>query len=158
MPNGKASNLVKDIKVLDAIYLAAEAWENVTQSTIANCFEFAFKGERYLRALSDVPVPHEMTPSEFEGQVDMPQDFFQNDEELADETMEADDQTEIDDGNKEDVTTNEFMTSLQTVRDFLQKTGASQEIFHSITKMERIGTALKIERQSQSRITDFFSK
>ena len=69
-----------------------------------------------------------------------------------------DDQTEIDDGNKEDVTTNEFMTSLQTVRDFLQKTGASQEIFHSITKMERIGTALKIERQSQSRITDFFSK
>ena len=48
------------------------------------------------------------------------------------------------------------MTSLQTVRDFLQKTGASQEIFHSITKMERIGTALKIERQSQSRITDFF--
>ena len=48
--------------------------------------------------------------------------------------MEVDDQTEIDDGNKEDVTTNEFMTSLQTVRDFLQKTGASQEIFHSITK------------------------
>ena len=87
-----------------------------------------------------------------------PQDFFQNDEETADETMEADDQTEIDDGNKEDVTTNEFMTSLQTVRDFLQKTGASQEIFHSIMKMERIGTALKIERQSQSRITDFFSK
>ena len=87
-----------------------------------------------------------------------PQDFFQNDEETADETMEADDQTEIDDGNKEDVTTNEFMTSLQTVRNFLQKTGASQEIFHSITKMERIGTALKIERQSQSRITDFFSK
>ena len=81
---------------------------------------------------------------------------IQNDEETADETMEADDQTEIDDGNKEDVTTNEFMTSLQTVRDFLQKTGASQEIFHSITKMERIGTALKIERQSQSRITDFF--
>ena len=53
-----------------------------------------------------------------------PQDFFQNDEETADETMEADDQTEIDDGNKEDVTTNEFMTSLQTVRNFLQKTGA----------------------------------
>ena len=50
------------------------------------------------------------------------------------------------------------MTSLQTVRNFLQKTGASQEIFHSIAKMERIGTALKIERQSQSRITDFFFK
>ena len=88
----------------------------------------------------------------------MPQDFFQNDEETADETMEADDQTEIDDGNKEDVTTNEFMTSLQTVRNFLQKTGASQEIFPPITKMECIGTALKIERQSQSRITDFFFK
>ena len=39
-----------------------------------------------------------------------------------------------------------------------KQAGASQEIFHSITKMERIGTALKIERQSQSRITDFFSK
>ena len=84
--------------------------------------------------------------------------FKQKDEETTDEAMEVDDQTEIDDGNKEDVTTNEFMTSLQTVRNFLQKTGASQEIFHSITKMERIGTALKIERQSQSRITDFFSK
>ena len=81
---------------------------------------------------------------------------MQNDEERTDEAMEVDDQTKIDDGNKEDVTTNEFMTSLQTVRDFLQKTGASREIFHSITKMERIGTALKIERQSQSRITDFF--
>ena len=52
----------------------------------------------------------------------------------------------------------EFMTSLQTARNFLQKTGASQEIFHSIKKMECIGTALKIERQSQSRITIFFSK
>jgi len=72
--------------------------------------------------------------------------------------MEADDQAEIDDGNKEDVTTNEFMTSLQTVRNFLQKTGASQEIFHSITKMERIGTALKIERQSQQELLIFFSK
>ena len=48
------------------------------------------------------------------------------------------------------------MTSLQTASNFLQKTGASQEIFNSITKMEHVGTALKIKRQSQSRITDFF--
>ena len=78
---------------------------------------------------------------EFKAQVDLP--HFEKDDKTTNKAMEVDYETEKYHENKENFTPNDFMTSLQNLRDFPQKTGASQEICHSLRKMECIGIVLK---------------
>ena len=67
----RALEVAKTVSVLDALYLAKESWDAVSQETIANCFRKAGFSEPGVEvceednALADVPTPPNMTAEEF---------------------------------------------------------------------------------------------
>ena len=67
----------KNVSLLDAIHLAAELWDLVTETTIKNCFNhggFAPKNDEELSPLHDVDIPVYMAPDDFERIVDQDAD------------------------------------------------------------------------------------
>ena len=58
----------KNVSLLDAIHLAAESWDLVTETTIKTCFKhggFAPKNDEELNPLHDVDIPVDMAPNDF---------------------------------------------------------------------------------------------
>ena len=70
-PDCRALDVAKSFSLLDALFLAKQSWESVSQQTIANCFQKAgFLATSNTtssedNALSDVPTPVNMTVEEF---------------------------------------------------------------------------------------------
>ena len=69
--------MVRNVPLLDALYLAKEAWDLVSLRTIKNCFS---KGGFYeplvvADSTDDVPAPANMTEEEFEDLVNMDSDL-----------------------------------------------------------------------------------
>ena len=75
---------------MDALYLAKESWDTVSQETIVNCFRKAGFSEPGVdvceedNALADVPTPPSMTAEEFANFITMG-----NDLEIAGELSDA---------------------------------------------------------------------
>ena len=134
-PTTKASVAVKNIRLIDSIYMLKDAWAKVTPATFANCFAHAgFKTDNeQLEELNvNVPTPENLSDEVF-------QDFFNIDQdleicgELTDTeitqdvkrrrlcTDDTDHETDEDDDLPMPVASRKDVnTALQTLRSFLQ--------------------------------------
>ena len=76
-PDKHIKDMFKTITLLDAFHLQSESWDEVKSQTIANCYRHGgFKiiptedFNMAFNSLEDVPVPSNMTDSEFSEMVD----------------------------------------------------------------------------------------
>ena len=163
-----AIRAVKSVSVLDAIYLCAEAWKKVTQTTIKNCFDHAFfslQAEEQPQdqpdlGLHDVPLPHGMELQDFEAEVRRAQVLEDYDEDSDDDQGDEEtDRGEDEEGDPEElkITPVECLKALSAVRQYCQSNGI-EEVHSSLLHIENECHKAVSERQKQSRISDFFKK
>ena len=77
-PTTKASVAVKNIRLIDSIYMLKDAWAKVTPATIANCFAHAgFKTDNeQLEELNvNVPTPENLSDEVFQDFLNIDQDL-----------------------------------------------------------------------------------
>ena len=141
----------KSVSLLDAIHLAAESWDQVTETTIKNCFKhggFSPKNDEQLNPLHDVDIPVDMAPDDFERIVDQDVDApvvgELTDQELIQASLPSNDNDD-DESDEEDVEPplREILESLTEVRTFSQKNGLSTHILSSLKTIENMVTQEK---------------
>ena len=139
--------MVRNVPLLDALYLAKEAWDLVSLRTIKNCFS---KGGFYeplvvADSTDDVPAPANMTEEEFEDLVNMDSDLPIAGELTDAELIEAVQQRSVDaeemDDDEEEPQVLSIAQKMQMVDYFRQfikkKTGmqTAMPVFNSIEQM-----------------------
>ena len=132
----------------------------MSSETIQNCFQNAFKGQKFEEILDNFPVPPDMSLESFKAQLNPENDMdchehYESDEEELESIQEAEENKHV-----EAVTTSEFLIHLNGVRSYIQSRGASENIYNSIHELEVIGLNDKIESSSknQPKITGFLLK
>ena len=76
-PDKHVKDMIKNVNLLDALHLLSEAWDDVKEKTIVNCFKHGgFESNQNnipreeFDALDDVPIPSNMSEKEFCKMVD----------------------------------------------------------------------------------------
>ena len=159
--NKNASNIVKEVSVLDAVHMLADAWKLVKPSTIANCFKKAFKREAnvHVEVLADVPTPENMDREEFEALIEQDVDDVKAEEDVEEENMvEAGQETEHETEQK--ISYKECLESVAKVRNYCQEREGRVEsiVYDSLTYVQNMCLVEAREKKKQRRITDFFKK
>ena len=156
--------------MLDAAYLLSEAWDDVKQETVANCFRHSKFTKREisnenLDVLGDIVLPENMTMGELMDQIDIDKDVevagSYTDEQLVEEVKRKRQKTDFidhddDDETEVDIPTAEVLAALRIVRQFSQKNNYSQDII-SLRNIERKIVLQKAANSKQTNIDSFFT-
>ena len=164
-PDKHIKDMFKTITLLDALQLLSESWDEVKSQTIANCYTHGgFKiipaedSNVAFNALEDVPVPSNMTDSEFSEMVD-PNERAPTFSELSKKNRNEDCfSSDSEDEVEPDISDQEILKSLFMARNYAQKNGLSKEIFSSLSKMEQSVSKDMMHKKKQSKITEYFKK
>lgn len=160
---------MKTINLRDAIYMLHDAWTQVKQPTIVNCYAKAGFEDPEAETVNDecntIHPPKNMTPEQFEEAVnqdaDLPVCGELTDEELMTEVkrrrlneqdFSEDDQ---DDEKTEDVTTKEIHDAVCKIRTFLQLHGLESSRRHFLDIEDDINLNIQLKKR-QTTITAFF--
>ena len=168
--NSKMKDVVKNVNLLDAAYLLSEAWDDVKQETVANCFRHSKFTKREisnenLDVLGDIVLPENMTMGELMDQIDIDKDVevagSYTDEQLVEEVKRKRQKTDFidhddDDETEVDIPTAEVLAALKIVRQFSQKNNYSQDII-SLRNIERKIVLQKAATSKQTNIDSFFT-
>ena len=162
-----AISLVKKVPMIEAVYMAAEAWKSVKESTICNVFKKVWGTEACKEklvdfdALDEVPCPPQMERETFLSQVDLEAPFQADLEMEADEFESNNNQNEPNENDPEPEKVHsiaETLLSLSNIRAHLMSLGEDTEAFDSLKKLESIFIKKTIEesQSKQADITKFF--
>ena len=162
----KAEDLVKKIRVIDALYLLDEAWKKVTPQTIQNCFNKAFKAEAKSdlnELLHDVELPAGIEDrQQYFGPLLQMEANFEADVELNLHLEDSDeDEEEVEEEPpKPELKNTEVLQMLEKIRGHMvAKPGVQSEWIHGLNGLESVLIKeIENERRVQPRITNYFSK
>ncbi len=120
-----ASNTAKEIAVLDAVHMLADAWKLVKPSTIANCFRKAFNRDAdvHMEVLADIPTPGNMDREEFEALVEQDVDNGKIEEEDDEQNVVEDEPGEVEQEMKQEtkISYKECLECVAKVRNYCQE-------------------------------------
>ena len=155
-----ATNFAKKTSVLDAIHLISQAYKFVTSETISNCFQNAFKGEKFEKTLENFPLPPNISLESFQAQLKSENEIDCHENFDSEEENDIESVQEIENVSTEVVSTNQFLHHLNSVRSYIQSRGASDTIYNALQDLESIALHDKIENSSknQTKITHFLLK
>lgn len=167
----KAVDAIKQITLCDALHMLNEAWNEVKESTLKNCFSKAgFKSKDNALEEDEVedeemPPPDNMTAEEFEELINLDSDLeiagTLSDAEIVAATQkrkmseESEDEGEMEASAPKEPSSQQLMESLNHLRYYLQKDGDDKMIFY-ITEIEKKIQQDSSEKKKQSKISSFF--
>ena len=165
-PDKRALDVVRNVSLLDALYLAKEAWDLVSLRTIKNCFSkggFCELGT-VAHCLTDVSVPTNMTQEEFEGYVNIDSDLATagelTDAELLEVVQEGStcgkESEDEEESDPQALSLTQKIEMVDSLRAFIQETGmqTAMPVFNSI---EQIVFAEASACQRQRTLDSYFS-
>ena len=130
-----AKDLVKKVRVIDAITMLFAAWSKVSSATIKNCFSKAFEldgqdlncneNDSY-DLLGDVQVPLNMEMHEFVDAIDFDEEKdFEIEQSIYVDVAGGEEEEDVPDTVAVSTTTAQAMTSLAALRSWSQEIGMS---------------------------------
>ena len=136
------------------------AYKFVTSETISNCFQNAFKGEKFEKTLENFPLPPNISLESFQAQLKSENEIDCHENFDSEEENDIESVQEIENVSTEVVSTNQFLHHLNSVRSYIQSRGASDTIYNALQDLESIALHDKIENSSknQTKITHFLLK
>ena len=157
--NIHAGELVKRIKVIDALHLLKSAWDCVTPETIRNCwrkcFDYEFNPPTDEEIMAEVEIPEGFDPQTFLSQVDM------EPEEDWDLILSDDDDEEMDTAEPERKNDpSELLKMVHALREDLQsKDTTTPEMLATLESIERqYVIEVQAKENIQPKITSFFKQ
>ena len=173
----RAAEMAQKLTALDSLHMQCEAWNRITQATIANCYRRASfvlssdgsdDEEENRPNETEVYVPPGMAADDFERYAAVDADLSTEDDisetDIVSAQQPSDDQlsdNNDDDDDDDDVTTEPVSfavakQSLENIRKFMEQKGcASYEEFY---KLEAAVNGLHHDNAEQSSIFDFFAR
>lgn len=171
----KAADAIKTITLIDAIHMIHEAWADVKQQTIHNCYKKAGfvvksteKTDDIIEEVEPVAPPENMTVEQFESIVTQDEDLdvcgVMTDEEIVQEVKKrkidpTQDKEEEDDDDEEEEpqTKKELLQTINSMRRFVQTRGKESLMSHFRVLEKEFYLALQ-ESKQQSTIDAMFKK
>lgn len=166
----KAVDAIKNINLLNAIYMISEAWSEVKMETIINCYAKAgFVDESRLEPIEEeiLQPPSNLTEDQFNALVDQDEDLEVcgplTDAEIVQEVKRRKiDTAENEEKDDDDVpapqpTKQELLIAVNTMRTFLQNRGKPHLLPHFKAIETEVLQSLH-EKKKQTTILEMFSK
>lgn len=168
LDGGSAAELARKTDLLTAMHLLNQAWEQVTKTTIANCYRkggFSPPITDELAEEDEIPPPDDMTIAEFNEWLDIDKNLETSapvtDDSICEQILEERKDEPIDDDLEdcapvvEPPSRKEVLQALEVIRRNVQCKGTSDN-FYKFYNFEKTVISLNEPTYTQSTITQFF--